>query len=83
MTFSETVSRFAAGLVFLLAYVCDEVEFAATRIDHICFTFSFDQPYDLEPVLAVIQPVREVSDRFLRCVALFTWFRNLQDSKDS
>ncbi|XP_022662758.1 cap-specific mRNA (nucleoside-2'-O-)-methyltransferase 2-like isoform X2 [Varroa destructor] len=59
VTFSETVSRFAAGLVFLLAYVCDEVEFAATRIDHICFTFSFDQPYDLEPVLAVIQPVRE------------------------
>ncbi|OQR66730.1 ftsJ methyltransferase domain-containing protein 1-like, partial [Tropilaelaps mercedesae] len=59
VTFNETISRFAAGLIFLLACVFDEVEFAATRVDHICFTFTVDEPSHLKPVLEVVTTVRK------------------------
>lgn len=63
VTFNETVSRFAAGLLFLFATVFDEVEFAATRIDHICFTFTVDESSHLSPILDAARSVRQVSLR--------------------
>lgn len=58
--FTETISRFSAGLMYLFSQVFDEVEFKSDRIDHICFTFALDDAAQLAKILGTIRIVREV-----------------------
>ncbi|XP_028968843.1 cap-specific mRNA (nucleoside-2'-O-)-methyltransferase 2 [Galendromus occidentalis] len=91
--FSETISRFAAGILYLFSQAFDEVEFEYKRIDHICFNFTLDDTRELDKVLKAIRVVRKaledcednvtVTEIFpLRTICLSSFFKFLRNCNE-